>query len=64
MFTAFKRRGNGHAGVGKCMWIETLREAEWLNGGTLLCITLSRLVHRNGDYAREAEYMKKQGLIA
>jgi hypothetical protein len=64
LFSAFKRRGNGQAGVGKCMWSETIREAEWLYGGTLLGITLSCLVHRNGDYMREADAMKSKGLLA
>lgn len=63
LFSAFKRRGNGHAGVGKCMWSETKREAEWLNGGTLLGITLSQLVHKNGDYERESAHMSAEGLI-
>lgn len=63
LFSAFKRRGNGHAGVGKCMWSEKIREAEWLYGGTLLGLTLSRLVHKNGDYAREENLMRAAGLI-
>lgn len=64
LFSAYKRRGNGHAGVGKCMWSETIREAEWLHGGTLLGITLSCLVHRDGSYLREADAMGSKGLLA
>lgn len=50
MFSVLKRKQSGLGGCSKSRWISTDREMEWVLGGTLLGVTLSRMIHVDGSY--------------
>ena len=58
-----KGRGVGLGGQRHPKWVSTDRQMEWLVGGTLLGMSLQRLAHESGGYARELQEALDRGLI-
>lgn len=63
VISSAKGCGVGLRGLSHPRWVSSDRQAEWLAGATLLGLTLRRLAHESGAYAKAKDMAVRRGLI-